>query len=53
MENKVFANFEKSEKTMRARRQYAAEILAEDKEKVAEVRRLAPKNMVKRIVVIL
>ena len=49
MEDRVYKNVEKAEDTRRASRQQAAEILADEKETVAEVRRLASKNMAEKM----
>ena len=45
MEDKVYGIFEKAEERRRASLQQAANILAEEKEKVDEMRRPAYKNM--------
>ena len=45
MEDKVYGIFDKTEETRRAICRQAEKILAEEKEKVAEVRRLDSKNM--------
>ena len=45
----MYGFFEKVEETRRASRRQAANILAEEKEKVAEVGRLASKNMAEKM----
>ena len=50
MENKVYGIFDKTEETRRAICRQAEKILAEEKEKVAEVRSLATKKMAEKMV---
>ena len=45
MEDKMYAKTEKTDKTRRASRQQTAQILSEEKYKLAEVRQIASKNM--------